>query len=170
MAVSGDGSNVVLLGCPLDWLWGDTKTLKLWDSGNLACAFESVLVFAAVCFRTSARTATNELAQRRKDGAALEGELNRARLQLLRAQVEPHFLFNTLATVRALVRLDRAGAIDMLDNLMRYLSEALPALRQDESLVSEELQLVGAYLAYSTRVRMGPELSFRSGWLHDDLR
>ncbi len=128
----------------LAWLWGDTKILQLWNSGLLACAFESALVFAAVCFRTSARTATSELTQRRKDGAALEGEINRARLQLLRAQIEPHFLFNTLATVRALVRLDRAGAIDMLDNLMRYLSEALPTLRQDESLVSEELKLVAA--------------------------
>ncbi|HEX3837605.1 MAG TPA: histidine kinase [Steroidobacteraceae bacterium] len=143
----------------LAWLWGDTKTLQLWDSGLPACAFESVMVFAAVCFRTSARTATNELAERRKDNAALERELNRARLQLLRAQIEPHFLFNTLATVRALVRLDRAGAIDMLDNLMRYLAEALPTLRRDESLVSEELQLVGAYLRIH-QVRMGPRLSF----------
>ena len=152
----------------LAWLWGDTKTLEFWNPGLLACAFESVLVFAAVCFRTSARTATNELAQRRKDGAALEGELNRARLQLLRAQIEPHFLFNTLATVRALVRLDRAGAIDMLDNLMRYLSEALPTLRQDESLVSEELQLVGAYLRIH-QVRMGSRLSFEV-LAPDDLR
>jgi LytS/YehU family sensor histidine kinase len=114
---------------------------------------------AIVEFRTSARTATDEFAQRQADSTALEAELKRARLQLLRAQIEPHFLFNTLATIRTLVRIDRAGAIDMLDNLMRYLSEALPTLRQDETLLSEELQLVGAYLRIH-QIRMGSRLSY----------
>jgi two-component sensor histidine kinase len=143
----------------LSLLMGSSPTLQLWSSGNLPCTFEAALVFAAVCFRTSARTATDALAQRLADSTVLEAELKRARLQLLRAQIEPHFLFNTLATVRTLVRLDRAAAIDMLDNLMRYLSEALPTLRQDESLLSEELQLVGAYLRIH-QIRMGPRLSY----------
>jgi two-component sensor histidine kinase len=143
----------------LAWVTGDTPTLQLWTFDAVPCSFEAVLLFAAVCFRTSARTATDALTQRRADSKALEAELKRARLQLLRAQIEPHFLFNTLATIRTLVRMDRAGAIDMLDNLMRYLSEALPTLRQDESLLSEELQLVGAYLRIH-QIRMGSRLSY----------
>jgi hypothetical protein len=141
------------------WLSGDTPTLQLWSFDSVPCTFEAALLFAAVCFRTSARTATDTLAQRQADSMALEAELKRARLQLLRAQIEPHFLFNTLATIRTLIRIDRPGAIDMLDNLMRYLSEALPTLRQDESLLSEELQLVGAYLRIH-QIRMGSRLSY----------
>ncbi|HEV2703767.1 MAG TPA: histidine kinase [Steroidobacteraceae bacterium] len=145
----------------LDWLTGDTT--GLWPAlirvNNLPCAFEAALVFAAVGFRSSARTATSALTQRRIEGTVLEGNVKRAHLQLLRAQIEPHFLFNTLATVRMLVRHDRIAAVEMLDNLMRYLSEALPTLRQDESSLSEELQLVAAYLRIH-QIRMGARLSY----------
>jgi hypothetical protein len=145
----------------LDWLTGDAS--GLWPAlsriNNLPCTFEAALVFAAVGFRSSARTATSALTQRRIEGTVLEGNVKRARLQLLRAQIEPHFLFNTLATVRMLVRHDRTAAVEMIDNLMRYLSEALPTLRQDESLLSEELQLVGAYLRIH-QIRMGTRLSY----------
>jgi sensor histidine kinase YesM len=143
----------------LDWLTGETSQFTLLRADNLPCLFEAALVFAAVAFRTSARTVTSVLMQREIDGTALEGEVKRARLQLLRAQIEPHFLFNTLATVRTLSRLDRLAAIDMIDNLMRYLSEALPQLRRDESTLAEELQLVKAYLCIH-QVRMGERLSY----------
>ncbi len=143
----------------LDWLARDTSGIALLRPNNLPCAFEAVLVFAAIGFRSSARTATKALTQRQIDGTALDGELKRARLRLLRAQIEPHFLFNTLATIRTLVRLDRLAAVEMLDNLMRYLSEALPTLRQDETLLSEELHLVAAYLRIH-QVRMGTRLSY----------
>ena len=89
----------------------------------------------------------------------LDAEVKQARLQLLRAQVEPHFLFNTLATVRTLARIDRPAAVDMIDNLMRYLAEALPRLRQDESALGEELRLIEAYLRID-QVRMGTRLAY----------
>jgi two-component sensor histidine kinase len=143
----------------LDWISGDTTGLVLFRINNLPCAFEAVLVFAAVAYRSSARSATNELLQRQIASIALDGDVKRARLRLLRAQIEPHFLFNTLATVRTLLRLDRSAAVEMIDNLMRYLSEALPKLRQDESSLAEELQLVAAYLRIH-QIRMGARLSY----------
>jgi two-component sensor histidine kinase len=143
----------------LDWITGETPRFILLRGDNLPCLFQAVLFFAAMAFRVSARTVTSVFTQREIDGAALEGEVKRAHLQLLRAQIEPHFLFNTLATVRTLVRLDRLAAIDMIDNLMRYLSEALPRLRQDESSLAEELELVKAYLGIH-QVRMGERLSY----------
>jgi signal transduction histidine kinase len=143
----------------LDWITGETSRFVLLRASNLPCLFQAVLVFAAVAFRNSARTVTSVLMQRQIDSAALEAEVKHARLQLLRAQIEPHFLFNTLATVRTLVRLDRTAAVDMIDNLMRYLSEALPQLRQDESSLYEELQLVKAYLRIH-QIRMGTRLSY----------
>lgn len=145
----------------LDWASGSTSGLwpALRSATNAPCVFEAALVFAAIGFRSSARTASSALVQRRIDGTALEADVKRARLQLLRAQIEPHFLFNTLATVRTLVQHDRAAAVEMIDNLMRYLAEALPTLRQDESSLSEELQLVSAYLRIH-QIRMGARLTY----------
>ena len=91
--------------------------------------------------------------------ASLDAELKRAQLQLLRAQIEPHFLFNTLSAVRALSRIDRQSTVEMLDNLIRYFEATLPRQRQDEAPLEEEMRLVEAYLGIY-RVRMGNRLGF----------
>ena len=91
--------------------------------------------------------------------ASLGSELKRAQLHLLRAQIEPHFLFNTLSAVRALSRLDRGATLEMLDNLIHYFEAALPQLRQDEASLAEEMQLIDAYLGIY-RVRMGSRLGY----------
>jgi sensor histidine kinase YesM len=129
------------------------------DSWNEQYAVMVVMIIAACVYRSSARTASTQLVQRQTESAALDADVKRARLELLRAQIEPHFLFNTLATVRTLARIDRPAAIEMLDNLMRYLSEALPKLRQEQSSLAEELQLVDAYLRIH-QIRMGKRLSY----------
>lgn len=118
-----------------------------------------VLIVCACVYRSSARSAAEAFMQKRIEGAALDANVKRARLQLLRAQIEPHFLFNTLATVRTLARSDRAAAVDMIEHLLRYLSEALPKLRQDECSLAEELQLIDAYLRIH-QIRMGSRMSY----------
>lgn len=129
------------------------------DSWNEQYALMVGMIITACFYRSSARTTSTQLLQRQTVSAALDADVKRARLQLLRAQIEPHFLFNTLATVRTLARIDRTAAIDMLDNLMRYLSEALPKLRQEESSLADELQLIEAYLRIH-QIRMGKRLSY----------
>jgi sensor histidine kinase YesM len=129
------------------------------DSWNEQYALMVIMIIAACVYRSSARTASTQLIQRQTESAVLDADVKRARLQLLRAQIEPHFLFNTLATVRPLARIDRTAAIDMLDNLLRYLSEALPKLRQEESSLADELQLIDAYLRIH-QIRMGKRLSY----------
>jgi sensor histidine kinase YesM len=129
------------------------------DSWNEQYALMVGMIITACFYRSSARTTSTQLLQRQTESAALDADVKRARLQLLRAQIEPHFLFNTLATVRTLARIDRPAAIDMLDNLMRYLSEALPKLRQEESSLADELQLIEAYLRIH-QIRMGKRLSY----------
>jgi sensor histidine kinase YesM len=129
------------------------------DSWNEQYAVMVVMIIAACVYRSSARTASTQLVQRQTESAALDADVKRARLELLRAQIEPHFLFNTLATVRTLARIDRPAAIEMLDNLMRYLSEALPKLRQEQSSLAEEVQLIDAYLRIH-QTRMGKRLSY----------
>jgi len=143
--------------CSFDW---GTWQLPLADPRDFIYSTLQALMITLVCaYRSSARTAESDLARDRAQAAVLESEATRARLQLLRAQIEPHFLFNTLATVRALVRSDKGAAVDMIANLIRYLSEALPRLREDESSLADELQLVEAYLRIH-QIRMGSRLTF----------
>jgi signal transduction histidine kinase len=81
------------------------------------------------------------------------------RLQLLQAQIEPHFLFNTLANVRRLYRTDLNRGSQMMASLKRYLEAALPGVRRDDATLADELALVRSYLELIS-VRMGSRLAF----------
>lgn len=81
-------------------------------------------------------------------------EVDAARLQLLQAQVEPHFLFNTLAHLRRLAQTDVPAARATLAELLKVLAEALPSLREPHTSLLRELTLVRAYLGLHQR-RMG---------------
>ena len=76
----------------------------------------------------------------------LERELVDARLRLLQAQIEPHFLFNTLANVEALVASGSANAGPVLRHLISYLRAAMPRLGDADASLETELQLVRTYL------------------------
>ncbi|WP_140629549.1 sensor histidine kinase [Methylibium rhizosphaerae] len=76
----------------------------------------------------------------------LQHERTLAHLQLLQAQIEPHFIYNTLANLRQLVRTDSARALQMLDHLIRYFKLVLPSFRADRLPLRDELALVQAYL------------------------
>jgi two-component sensor histidine kinase len=76
----------------------------------------------------------------------LERQALDARLHLLQAQVAPHFLFNTLANVQALVDTGSPQAPAVLRSLIAYLRAAVPRLHESESTLGQELQLVRAYL------------------------
>ena len=76
----------------------------------------------------------------------LERQALDAQLRMLRAQIEPHFLFNTLANVQALVESGSPRAAPVLSSLIAYLRAAMPKLRADDGTLGDELQLVRAYL------------------------
>ena len=95
---------------------------------------------------------------------ALESRVHEAdlRLGVLQAQVEPHFLFNTLASVRALVRQDPAQAEATLDALVDFLRATIPKLHEDRGLhatLGQQLDLCSSYLALM-QVRMGGRLTY----------
>ena len=93
------------------------------------------------------------------DRQALDREMAEARLQVLQAQIEPHFLFNTLANVRRLYQTDAARGRSMLDHLMRYLEVALPRMRDSRTTLAGEVTLIESYLEVQ-RIRMGRRLAF----------
>jgi signal transduction histidine kinase len=104
--------------------------------------------------------ASSEALQRAEiDRAKLERETAEARLQVLQAQIEPHFLFNTLANVRRLYDKDRVAGGKMLENLMRYLEVALPRMRDSDSTLGRDAELVEAFLRVQ-QIRMGQRLAF----------
>jgi hypothetical protein len=69
-----------------------------------------------------------------------------ARLRLLQAQVEPHFLFNTLANVQALVDSGSPQASKVLTSLIAYLRAAVPRMHSQTTTLENEVELVRAYL------------------------
>ena len=89
----------------------------------------------------------------------LEKNVLEARLALMQAQVEPHFLFNTLANVQHLVETDAPSASKMLDSLIQYLRAALPQMRESTTNLGRELEMARAFLEIN-RVRMGSRLEY----------
>ena len=90
----------------------------------------------------------------------LERELAEARLTVMQAQIEPHFLFNTLANVRRLFVTDPSAAEAMLRHLSRYLGAMLPRMRRSDSTLGHEMALATAYLSVQ-EIRMGDRLRVR---------
>ncbi len=94
--------------------------------------------------------------------AAQEGlkrQLAEAQLKMMQAQVEPHFLFNTLASVDYLIETDPARASRMQKNLIQYLRAALPQMREGTSTLEREILQCRSYLEI-LKVRMDERLQF----------
>ncbi len=92
----------------------------------------------------------------------LERQALDAQLQLLHAQIEPHFLFNTLANVQALIESQSERAAPVLRHLIAYLRAAMPQLNDADATLGNEMKLVRAYLELM-HLRMPDRLSFTIG-------
>jgi signal transduction histidine kinase len=118
------------------------------------------------------RRALAELRQRRElqasQQARREAEL---RLSVLQAQVEPHFLFNTLAGVRSAVTGDPARAVEIVDRLVDYLRASIPRLRsgasEAEATLGAQLDVARAYLSlmHSRLLRLSFDVQADAGLL-----
>ena len=89
----------------------------------------------------------------------LERRMSEARLQVLQSQIEPHFLFNSLAHIRRLCQTDPRAGRGMTRHLCGYLGAAQRALEQTTITLDNELELVDAYLGVQA-IRMRPRLTF----------
>ena len=89
-----------------------------------------------------------------------EKQLAQAQLRMLQAQIEPHFLFNTLATVVSLIETAPAKASAMLEHFIAYLRASLAASRSTQGTVGQELDLLRNYLEL-LQIRMGARLNYQ---------
>lgn len=90
---------------------------------------------------------------------ALLHQATEAQLRLLQAQIEPHFLFNTLANVHSLIDCDTPRAKQMLETFTDYLRASLGQLRHTDSTLAAELAMVDSYLSLF-QIRMEDRLRF----------
>ena len=95
----------------------------------------------------------------RAQQALAEKRAAEAQLRLLQAQMEPHFLFNTLANVLTLIDIEPARAKAMLETFTDYLRATLAKLRTGQGSVGSELELADAYLRL-LQLRMEDRLRF----------
>ncbi len=118
------------------------------------------LAYAFFSFHRQGTVAANQARETQLQRVQFDRQMTEARLQLLRAQIEPHFLFNTLANVRQLYRTEPERGRRMLGNFVAYLRAALPQMRHDETTLKHEVDLSRAYLEV-LQVRMGKRLNVR---------
>lgn len=111
--------------------------------------------FALHHFATREHLANEAAARSEAQRLATESQL-----RLLRAQLEPHMLFNTLANVRSLVQEDPQQAEVMIDQLITFLRSALAASRTEANTLRDEFTQLRAYLDIMA-LRMGPRLTHR---------
>lgn len=89
----------------------------------------------------------------------LARELSESRLRLLRAQIEPHFLFNTLGAVQQLAQHGAPRAAVLTANLIAFLRSSMSDMRSEQVSLATEFGLVDAYLKVM-QVRMGERLRY----------
>ncbi len=91
---------------------------------------------------------------------AMQRQVSEARMQMMQAQVEPHFLFNTLASVEHLIETDPPRAARMQHSLIQYLRAVLPQIRDSAPVTNlgREADMVSAYLDL-LKMRMEERLS-----------
>lgn len=99
-----------------------------------------------------------EVERGRADVAERDRELVRAELAVLRAQIEPHFLWNTLAQVQYLTRKNPQDAEKMTGHLISYLRAAVPQTPGNMTTLGSEVESVRAYLELM-KIRMGARLT-----------
>ena len=135
----------------IEWSWF-VPTVGIWlINGGFA--------HALFWYARSENDTRRRLEQAARDREALVARGVEARLSALQAQIEPHFLFNTLAHVQRLHETEPGRGREMLRSLIDYLRAALPSMRSSGSTLRRELELARSFLTI-LQLRMGDRLAF----------
>lgn len=124
-----------------------------------ALTFLGMLVSSWVAMTALMRERDELIKRAERARGELERQALDSRLRLLQAQVEPHFLFNTLANVQALVDIGSPRASPVLASLVSYLRAAVPRLSEPVNRLGQELEMARSYLALM-QMRLPDRLQF----------
>lgn len=148
-------AQVTLALAARDW------TFHLWSSfgGYLFGGFQTYfLVYWLLVAGLHAIDYYHRFREREVHAVELEAELHRTQLQLLKLQLDPHFLFNALNAVAALVHTDADGAERMVGLLSDFLRQSLHNAGRAEVTLREELEFLSLYLEIE-HTRFGDRLA-----------
>jgi two-component system, LytTR family, sensor kinase len=130
----------------------------LWGMVRLHLA---AILYAAVAGLTQGVQYWRGMRRRELELARLEAQLANARLQVLSAQIRPHFLFNTLHAIGQLWRSGRGQEADqLLDHLGALFQKVIASTSRTQVTLAEELDMVRQYLAIE-QARFGPRMTSR---------
>ena len=127
-----------------------------------------VMVYWCLVCLCQAITHFRRSQERERRAAELEASLSSAKLQALRMQINPHFLFNTLNSIAALVYINPRAADEMLGDLSGLLRRSFDSMEEQEVTLAQELEFIGAYLNIEQR-RFGERLRVEQR-IPDELR
>jgi hypothetical protein len=135
---------------------------SLMATGVLVCGIYYWLSFtivgAVVNIRDRILAAETARQQAELQRSELNCKLHEARVQALQAQIEPHFLFNTLGAVQQLAECDPPLAVKLTAELITFLRATLGQIRLDHATVASEIKIIRSYLAIMQQ-RLGGRLS-----------
>ncbi len=126
---------------------------------TLAITFSSIISYFFYS-RFRLRASEEVIQQERIKRLSSEKEALEANLRLLQAQIEPHFLFNTLSNILSLLDTDLHKGKSMLMDLTRYLRTSLAKTRAEATTLGQEMEMIKAYLNIF-KVRMEDRLRYR---------
>jgi hypothetical protein len=146
----------------LDWpgLWRSVLSPQGVISILLLSLIISAILATVFFARERQAKAEMEFQRERARSEAAEKQMRVAQLQLLEAQIEPHFLYNTLANVISLIDSDAATAKHMIERLIDYLRRAATVTGGADATLGRQVELLRAYLDLIV-LRMGSRLSYR---------
>jgi len=121
--------------------------------------FISTVLSVVLFLRERRARAEADLQREKLRSERIEREAVLANLRALQAQIEPHFLFNTLANVTSLIDPDPAKARRMLESFIRFLRASLGATRMESTTLGAERELIASYLEV-LQVRMEGRLRY----------
>ncbi len=117
------------------------------------------VVYVAQDITERKQAENSRLEEQRERRMSAERQLAETQLRMLQAQIEPHFLFNTLANVISLIDKEPKSAKNMLQHLTRSLRISIERAREDTSTLEQEVDMLRDYLTIF-KMRLGPRLDF----------
>ena len=140
----------------------DSKTVRLGPPIGFGVFYGlraalDVLVYWSLVGVCQAITNFRSSQERERRAVELEARLTSAKLQALRMQINPHFLFNALNSIAALVYVNPRAADEMLGDLSELLRRSLNSMEEQEVPLAQELEFIGAYIRIEQK-RFGERL------------
>jgi sensor histidine kinase YesM len=156
----------VLIGAAFDRFYGNDllQTFYLRFRVTLVAGLSAGLLYVAIVgaivyLRAQHVSIANKKLEAAKQESDISRQLTETKLRLLQAQIEPHFLFNTLASAQQLASKGAPEAAKLIGHLVRFLRISIPSMRDERGALQREFEQINAYLAIM-QTRMGDRLQF----------